>query len=71
MQSKEVDILPIAVAQSYSVLVEAKNETGSNFALMAYQDPDMYVDSSLSFLPDPTAERLVLGKIGTMSSRKS
>jgi len=42
IEPHEVDVLPIAVAQRYSVLVEAKNETNSNFAFMAYQDPDMY-----------------------------
>jgi iron transport multicopper oxidase len=37
----QVDILPVAVAQRYSILVEAKNETDTNFAFMFMQEPLM------------------------------
>lgn len=38
----EVDVLPIAVAQRFSILVEAKNETNTNYAFMVMQDTEMY-----------------------------
>ncbi len=37
----EVDVLPIAVAQRFSILVEAKNETNTNYAFMVMQDTEM------------------------------
>jgi iron transport multicopper oxidase len=37
----EVDMLTISVAQRYSIYVEAQNTTDRNFAMMAWQDPDM------------------------------
>jgi iron transport multicopper oxidase len=36
------DMLTIAVAQRYSVYVEAKSSADSNYAMMVWQDPDMY-----------------------------
>lgn len=36
------DMLTIAVAQRYSVYVEAKSTASENFAMMVWQDPDMY-----------------------------
>ncbi len=41
MEPFPVDLLTVAVAQRYSVLVEAKNASDTNYAMMAYQDPDM------------------------------
>lgn len=38
----ETDMLTIAVAQRYSVYVEAKSNADSNYAMMVWQDPDMY-----------------------------
>lgn len=38
----EVDVLPVAVAQRYSIYVEAKNETNTDYAFMVMQDTDMY-----------------------------
>jgi iron transport multicopper oxidase len=37
----EVDVLPVAVAQRYSIYVEAKNETNTDYAFMVMQDTDM------------------------------
>lgn len=37
----EIDVLTAAVAQRYSVLVTAKNETGTNYALSVFQSEDM------------------------------
>ena len=37
----EIDMLTIAVAQRYSVYVEAKNASDTNYAMMVWQDPDM------------------------------
>ncbi len=37
----EVDVLPVAVAQRYSLVVEAKTETDTNFAFMFMQEPLM------------------------------
>ncbi|WVR04856.1 hypothetical protein IAU60_001868 [Kwoniella sp. DSM 27419] len=37
-----VDVLTVSVAQRYSILVEALNTTGTNYALMLQQDTDMY-----------------------------
>lgn len=36
-----IDTLTIAVAQRYSVLVEAKNDTSKNYAMSVMQSPDM------------------------------
>jgi iron transport multicopper oxidase len=36
-----LDILTIAVAQRYALLVQAKNETGTNYALGVMQSEDM------------------------------
>lgn len=38
-----IDQLTIAVAQRYSILVEAKNETDKNYAMSVMQSPDMCV----------------------------
>jgi len=38
----ETDMLTIAVAQRYSVYVEAKANNDANYAMMVWQDPDMY-----------------------------
>lgn len=37
----DIDFLSAAVAQRYSVLVTAKNETGTNYALSVIQNQDM------------------------------
>lgn len=37
-----MDVLTISVAQRYSVLVQAKNETNTNYAMMFMQSEDMY-----------------------------
>ncbi|CAD6564626.1 MAG: ferroxidase fet3 [Tremellales sp. Tagirdzhanova-0007] len=37
-----IDILTIAVAQRYSILVQAKNETSTNYAMTIMQDTAMY-----------------------------
>ncbi|KAK8865574.1 hypothetical protein IAR55_000718 [Kwoniella newhampshirensis] len=37
-----IDSLTVAVAQRYSILVQAKNATDTNYALMFMQDTDMY-----------------------------
>ncbi|OXC70368.1 hypothetical protein AYX13_00838 [Cryptococcus neoformans] len=42
-----VDALPLSVAQRYSILVEAKNETDRNYAMTVMQDVGMY-----DYLPD-------------------
>ncbi|EIW71885.1 multi-copper oxidase, partial [Tremella mesenterica DSM 1558] len=42
MQPYPIDMLTAAVAQRYSVLVEAKNETSANYAIDVMQDPAMY-----------------------------
>ena len=36
-----IDILTIAVAQRYSILVQAKNETSTNYAMTIMQDTAM------------------------------
>jgi iron transport multicopper oxidase len=36
-----IDVLTIAVAQRYSILVEARNETSANYAMTIMQSPDM------------------------------
>ena len=41
-----VDNFPIAVAQRYSVLVTARNDTSSNWALNAVMDPVMFDEVS-------------------------
>lgn len=38
-----IDVLTAAVAQRYSILVEAKNETGTNYAMSIMQSEDMSV----------------------------
>lgn len=37
-----IDTLTVAVAQRYSILVTAKNETSKNYAMSLMQSPDMY-----------------------------
>jgi iron transport multicopper oxidase len=37
-----IDQLTIAVAQRYSILVKAKNDTSTNYAMTIMQDTDMY-----------------------------
>lgn len=37
-----IDVLTISAAQRYSVLVKAKNETNTNYAMMFMQSEDMY-----------------------------
>ncbi len=39
---QDISILPIAVAQRYSFILETKNTTTTNFPFMIYQDSDMY-----------------------------
>jgi iron transport multicopper oxidase len=41
-QEYPVDYLTLSVAQRYSVLVTARNDTSSNFLIHANQDPVMY-----------------------------
>ncbi|KAL7410796.1 ferro-O2-oxidoreductase [Mrakia frigida] len=53
-----VDDFPIAVAQRYSVLVKARNDTSSNWVLHAEMDPRMF---------DVVPEELVLGISATIS----
>jgi iron transport multicopper oxidase len=36
-----IDTLTVAVAQRYSILVEAKNDTSKNYAITVMQSPDM------------------------------
>lgn len=44
-----LDVITISVAQRYSILVTAKNETGVNYAMSIMQAEEMYVfPSSLS-----------------------
>jgi iron transport multicopper oxidase len=38
----EVDVLQIAVAQRYSLLITARNDTSSNWAIHANFDTDMF-----------------------------
>ena len=38
-----IDILTVAVAQRYAILVQAKNQTSSNYAMTFMQSPDMWV----------------------------
>ncbi|ORX38813.1 Cupredoxin [Kockovaella imperatae] len=47
MDPYPIDVLTVAVAQRYSILVKAKNETGTNYALSVMQSPDMY-----DYVPD-------------------
>jgi iron transport multicopper oxidase len=42
MEPYPVDLLSVAVAQRYSILVEAKNETNANFNMLVAQDAAMY-----------------------------
>ncbi|WVQ69566.1 uncharacterized protein L199_007786 [Kwoniella botswanensis] len=37
-----IDVLTVSVAQRYSIIVEALNTTGTNYAMMIMQDTDMY-----------------------------
>jgi iron transport multicopper oxidase len=37
-----VDLLTVTVAQRYSILVKARNDTSANFAIHANMDTDMY-----------------------------
>jgi iron transport multicopper oxidase len=41
-QPLEASVIPISTAQRYSVLVTARNDTSSNFAIHANMDPDMF-----------------------------
>ena len=43
MEPYKIDVLTIAVAQRYSLLVVAKNDTSQNYAMSIMQDPDMSV----------------------------
>jgi iron transport multicopper oxidase len=38
-----IDVLTVAVAQRYSILVTAKNDTDMNYAMSVMQSPDMWV----------------------------
>lgn len=38
-----LDTLTISIGQRYSILVQAKNSTSENFAMMVSQSPDMSV----------------------------
>ncbi|WWC68213.1 uncharacterized protein I206_102136 [Kwoniella pini CBS 10737] len=42
MEPYPIDVLTVSVAQRYSILVEALNTTGTNYAMMIMQDTDMY-----------------------------
>ena len=42
MEPYPIDVLTIAVAQRYSILVTAKNDTSANYAMSVMQSPDMY-----------------------------
>ena len=40
-----IDVLTVAVAQRYSILVQAKNETSTNYAMTVMQDTTMFAVS--------------------------
>lgn len=42
VEEHQVDAISISVAQRYSVLVTARNDTTQNWKIHAHQDPDMY-----------------------------
>lgn len=42
VEESPIDIIGIAVAQRYSVLVTARNDTSSNWAIHANMDVDMF-----------------------------
>ncbi len=42
MEESPIDLIGIAVAQRYSVLVTARNDTSSNWAIHANMDVDMF-----------------------------
>jgi iron transport multicopper oxidase len=45
----KLDVITISVAQRYSILVTAKNETGVNYAMSIMQAEEMYVSFAPSF----------------------
>ncbi|WFD32006.1 hypothetical protein MSPP1_003048 [Malassezia sp. CBS 17886] len=57
-----IDVLPISVAQRYSVLVTARNDTNNNWLVHANMDPDMFdqipddlelnITSTITYAPD-------------------
>jgi len=44
----KLDVVTISVAQRYSILITAKNETGVNYALSVMQAVDMWVVGNIS-----------------------
>ena len=62
IQPYPIDILTSAVAQRYSVLVQAKNETNTNYAMSVIQSEDMY---------DAIPDDLVLNNTVTISYASS
>lgn len=42
VQPYDIDVINIAVAQRYSILVTARNDTSANFAVHADFDTDMF-----------------------------
>lgn len=42
MQPLPAAVIPLSVAQRYSVLVTARNDTSNNWAIHANMDPDMF-----------------------------
>ncbi|KAJ7598653.1 Fet3 protein [Mycena floridula] len=55
VQESPIDLVSIAVAQRYSVLVTARNESSTNWAIHANMDPNMFDDIPESFNPNTTA----------------
>ena len=44
----KLDVVTISVAQRYSILITAKNETGVNYAMSVMQAEDMWVVGNIS-----------------------
>lgn len=57
VQPYDIDVINIAVAQRYSILVSARNDTSSNFALHADFDTTMFDTVPDTLQPSECAER--------------
>jgi len=44
----KLDVVTISVAQRYSIMITAKNETGVNYAMSVMQAEDMWVVGNIS-----------------------
>ncbi|ORY28145.1 putative iron transport multicopper oxidase FET3 precursor [Naematelia encephala] len=78
MEPYPIDTVTIAVSQRYSMLVEAKNTTGTNYAMMIMQSEDMYdqvpddlvLNNTVQIIYDaaaPFADEVIIDEIPTLN----